>query len=260
MRCGDILEKLEELSPSSYALSWDNVGLLVGRKDKEIHKVCIAVDATSEVIDEAVRMKADLLLTHHPMIFHGQKRVCLDDYIGKRIIKLIQNDMCMIALHTNFDVMGMADAAADELNLKGREVLEVTSSQEGIHEGIGRYGRLPQIMTLRECAEYVKKVFHLPQVMVYGDLLQDVEKMAVLPGAGKDEVENALFVGADVYLTGDVSHHAGIDAVEKGINVIDAGHFGIEQIFMPYMKDYFGREMREVEVELAKQELPYHIV
>ncbi|MBQ0043113.1 MAG: Nif3-like dinuclear metal center hexameric protein [Lachnospiraceae bacterium] len=260
MRCGDIISKLEELSPESYALSWDNVGLLIGRRDKEVNKVCIALDATSEVIEQAVKMNADMILTHHPLIFKGTKKICQDDYVGKRIIKLIQNDICLVAMHTNFDVMGMADAAADELNLKGREVLEITSNEEGVHEGLGRYGRLPHIMTLRECAEYVKEVFKLPQVVVYGDLLQDVERMAVLPGSGRDEVALAKEVGADVYLTGDISHHAGIDAVEMGINVIDAGHFGIEQIFVPYMKDFFIREMRSVVVEMAKQEIPFSII
>lgn len=260
MKCSDILERLDELSPAAYAMDWDNVGLLVGRLSKEVHKVCIAVDATSEVIDQAISMQADLLLTHHPMLFRGQKSVRQDDYVGKRIIQLVKHDIAYIAMHTNFDVMGMADAAADELKLKERQVFEVTKCDDDVQEGLGRIGKLPRIMTLQECAAYVKEVFHLPQVMVYGELSQDVERMAVLPGAGKEEVSLAASRGADVYLTGDVTHHVGIDAVEQGICVIDAGHYGIERIFVPYLRDYFLREMPELEAIAVEERFPYTLI
>ncbi len=257
MRCSEIMAKLEELSPVSYAEKWDNVGLLAGRRDKDVHSVMIALDATSAVVEQAVRMKADMLLTHHPLLFSPQKKICQEDFIGKRLIRLIRNDINYYAMHTNFDVMGMADAAADELALKNREVLFVTYEDEMSKEGLGRSGKLPQIMSLKECAEYVKRVFHLERVAVYGDLDRHVEKMAVLPGSGKDEVSFALASGADVYLTGDLSHHAGIDAMEQGLCVIDAGHFGLEQIFMPYMKEFFGREFPELEVVVASEEAPF---
>lgn len=260
MRCSEIMAKLEELSPVSYAEKWDNVGLLAGRRDKDVHSVMIALDATSAVVEQAVRMKADMLLTHHPLLFSPQKKICQEDFIGKRLIRLIRNDINYYAMHTNFDVMGMADAAADELALKNREVLFVTYEDEMSKEGLGRSGKLPQIMSLKECAEYVKRVFHLERVAVYGDLDRHVEKMAVLPGSGKDEISFALASGADVYLTGDLSHHVGIDAMEQGLCVIDAGHFGLEQIFMPYMKEFFNREFPGLEVVVASEEAPFSTV
>lgn len=260
MRCSDIMEKLEELSPASYAESWDNVGLLAGRRDKEVHSVLIALDATTAVVEQAIRMKADLLLTHHPLLFSPQKKICQEDFIGRRLLSLIRNDINYYAMHTNFDVMGMADAAADELGLKNRGVLYVTYEDEISREGLGRSGKLPRIMSLRDCAEYVKKVFGLDQVAVYGDLSGDVEKMAVLPGSGKDETAFALSAGADVYLTGDLSHHAGIDAMEQGLCVIDAGHFGLEKIFMPYMKEFFEREFPQLEVIIAEEKAPFTVI
>lgn len=260
MRCSELIASLEELAPPRYAEEWDNVGLLAGRRDKEIKKVMVAVDATSDVIGQAVRARADLLLTHHPLLFHAQKRICGDDFIGKRLLRLIQSDICYYAMHTNFDVMGMADAAADELGLKNPGVLKVTCEDEASREGIGRYGRLPGVMTLAECAEYVKTAFGLPQVSVYGDLSSTVEVMAVLPGSGGDEISDALRVGAEVYLTGDISHHDGIDAVEQGLSVIDAGHFGLEKLFVTYMRDYFFRELPEVELLTAEQEAPFRII
>ncbi|MCM1536889.1 MAG: Nif3-like dinuclear metal center hexameric protein [bacterium] len=260
MRCSELIERLEELAPPHYAEEWDNVGLLTGRRDKEIGKVMVAVDATSDVIEQARRAGADLLLTHHPLLFRAQKRICSDDFIGKRLLRLIQSDICYYAMHTNFDVMGMADAAADELGLKSPGVLKVTCEDEVSHEGIGRYGKLPGVMTLAECAEYVKTTFALPQAAVYGDLDRIVEVMAVLPGSGGDEIPDALRVGADVYLTGDISHHDGIDAMEQGLSVIDAGHFGLEKLFVTYMRDYFFRELPEITLLTAEQEAPFQIV
>lgn len=260
MKCSELIEKLEELAPPHYAEEWDNVGLLAGRRDKEIQRVMAAVDATADVVEQARRARADLLLTHHPLLFHAQKQICSDDFIGKRLISLIQNDICYYAMHTNFDVMGMADAAADELGLKNPEVLKVTCEEESSKEGIGRYGKLPYAMSLAECAEYVKTAFSLPQAAVYGDLDRMVEKMAVLPGSGGDEISDALRAGADVYLTGDISHHDGIDAMEQGLSVIDAGHFGLEKLFVTYMRDYFFREFPEITFLEAEQQVPFRIV
>ena len=117
MKCSEIMEHLEQLSPPSFAEEWDNVGLLVGRRNKGVQRIYIALDATDEVVEDAVRCGADMLLTHHPLIFRAMKRISDEDFIGKRIIKLIQSDISYYAMHTNFDVMRMADAAADELKL-----------------------------------------------------------------------------------------------------------------------------------------------
>lgn len=116
MNCNEIIGKLESLSPTAFAEDWDNIGLLVGRRDKEVETIYIALDATDEVIEEAVRVGADMLLTHHPLVFKKLDRVTTDDFIGRRVCRLIKNDVSYYAMHTNFDVMGMADAAADELS------------------------------------------------------------------------------------------------------------------------------------------------
>ena len=227
MKCYEIIEKLETLSPASYAESWDNIGLLAGRRDKEIKTIYIALDATDDVIEEAVRIKADFLLTHHPLIFHKLSRVNSDDFIGRRVFQLIQNDICYYAMHTNFDVMGMADAAADELKLHNSQVLNVTYEDDISKEGCGRFGRLPRKMSLAECAELVKSVYQVPNVRVFGELTDMVETAAVMPGSGGSYIQDALRFGADVMITGDIDHHEGIDAVAQDLNIIDAGHYGI---------------------------------
>ncbi len=260
MRCDKIIESLERLSPSSFAESWDNVGLLAGRTDKEVSRLCIALDATDEVIDEAVRVGADMLLTHHPLIFSPMKKVTAEDFIGRRLIKLLQNDISYYAMHTNFDVMGMADAAADELGLKDRQVLDIAYEDEIAKEGLGRYGRLIQIMTLEECASFVKETFELEHVKIYGEPDTPIEWAAVSPGSGKTMIKPAVSAGAEVLITGDIEHHEGLDAMAQGLAIIDAGHFGLEKIFIPYMKEYIRRELPQLTVFAAKEKNPFWIL
>lgn len=260
MECKKVIELLEKQSPKSYACDWDNVGLLVGREDKEIQKIYIALDATDEAIEEAIANGADMLLTHHPMIFKGMKRVTQEDFIGRRIIRLIQNDMVYYAMHTNFDVMGMADLAADYLGISDTRVLEITSVSETGEEGIGRYGSLKKEMTVRECCEDIKQAFSLENVKVFGDLERKVKTAAISPGSGKSVISNALQAGVDVLITGDIDHHEGIDAVAQNMTVIDAGHYGVEHIFIPYMEQYLKREAKELEIAVQPLTFPFQII
>ena len=260
MECKKVIEILEKQSPKSYACDWDNVGLLVGREDKEIQKIYIALDATDEAIEEAIANGADMLLTHHPMIFKEVKRVTQEDFIGRRIIRLIQNDMVYYAMHTNFDVMGMADLAADYLELSDTEILEVTGVSEAKKVGIGRSGSLKKEMTVRECCEEVKQAFSLENVKVFGDLERKVKTAAISPGSGKSVISNALQAGVDVLITGDIDHHEGIDAVAQNMTVIDAGHYGVEHIFIPYMEQYLKREAKELEIAVQPLTFPFQII
>lgn len=257
MKCSEIIEHLEQLSPLSFAEDWDNVGLLAGRRDKEVQRIYIALDATDEVVDDAVRCGADLLLTHHPLIFHAVRKVTDDDFIGRRIVRLLQADISYYAMHTNFDIMGMADAAADDMKLENREVLNVTYEDEISREGIGRIGTLPGKMTLLECAEYVKGVFRIPGVRVYGDEDAEVARVAVCPGSGKSVIADAVKLSADVLITGDIDHHEALDAMAQGLSIIDAGHYGIEKIFIPYMQDYIRRELPSLQIFAAREKQPY---
>lgn len=260
MKVHEIISSLSELAPFEYAQGWDNVGLLAGSKEKEVSSVFVAVDATDEVIEKALECGADMLLTHHPMIFSAMKRVVDDDFIGRRIIKLIKSDMAYVAMHTNFDIMGMADAAADELKLRKCEVLHVTFEDEIAQAGLGRIGVLPREMSLREFADVVKITFHVPTVRIYGDPDTPIMKVAILPGSGRSEIDDAIRGGADVFITGDVDHHSGIDALAKGLCVIDAGHYGIEKLFISYMEEFIGRNLKGIRVYKEDIKEPFMVV
>jgi len=260
MKCDKIIEQLEVHFPASYAEEWDNIGLLVGRRDKEVKTIYIALDATDDMVEEAIRVEADMLLTHHPLIFRKMSRITTEDFIGRRVYELIRSDISYFAMHTNFDVMGMADAAADELFLQERQVLNVTYEDDISKEGCGRVGRLKACMSVANLAEFVKQKFQIPNVRVYGDLGDIVECVAVMPGSGGDYIKDAINAGADVIITGDMNHHGGIDAIAQGITVIDAGHYGIEKLFVSYMEEFIKRELPELTVYKAQIKEPFVVM
>ena len=264
MLCKDVMYEIEKEYPLNYALSWDNVGLLVGREEKEIKKIFTALDATEETIAQALEFGADLLITHHPMIFSPVKKVTSADFIGRRLITMIQADLCYYAMHTNYDVLGMADLSGDKMNMKNAEILEVTAEgdigKEDEPEGIGRVSDLETPMTLRECCEDVKSAFHLGAVKVFGNLEEKVKRIAICPGSGKSVIQAALDKNADVLITGDIGHHEGIDAVAQGLAIIDGGHYGIEHIFIEDMRQYLEKHLSEVEIVAAPISHPFLIV
>lgn len=256
MKVKELTDFLESRYPSKMAESWDNVGLLTGDDEKNVTHVFLALDLTEKILEEAKEAGADMIITHHPMIFSGLKKINNHDFIGRRVLFLIRHDIQYFAMHTNYDVLGMADLSADYLKLQDREVLSVTEEPEGF----GRVGRLPKGMTLRECGLFVKEALSLQDVKIYGDPDRIVERAAVCTGSGKSMIPDVLKKGADVYITGDIDHHTGIDAVAWGLAVIDAGHYGTEYIFMEAMKKTLAENFPEIKVSCARVESPYKIL
>ena len=257
MKVKELTDWLDSVYPSVMAEHWDNVGLLVGDDDAEVTHVFLALDLTETTLEEAVRAGADMIITHHPMIFEGQKKINNHSFTGRRILKLIRNGIQYYAMHTNYDVLGMAELSADYLKLTDREVLSVTEETKDGCEGFGRVGMLPEQMTLRECGDFVKKALALHDVRVYGDPDRLVQKAAVCTGSGKSMIPDALAKGAQVYVTGDIDHHTGIDAVAAGLPVIDAGHYGTEYIFMEAMKKKLSQKFPKLQISCAEIKSPY---
>lgn len=262
MKCKEIMDVLECLAPKIYAESWDNVGLLIGDKEKEVKKIMIAVDASDSVVEEAVAKGADMLISHHPMIFSGLKSIRKDDFIGRRVIKLIKQDIAYYAFHTNFDIAGgMAETAANKLGLINIKVLEKTTEIQGEEAGIGKIGCLKDKMSVKDLSAYVKESFDLDSISVYGDLNLKVSKVAISPGSGKREIDFAVEKGADVLITGDIGHHEGMDANAKGLVILDAGHYGIEKIFSEFIRDYLKDNLsEEIEIVVAREKSPFLIL
>ena len=175
---------------------------------------------------------------------------------GRRLLSLIRSDISYYAMHTNYDSRGMADLAARLMELQECTVLE--EIKDG--EGIGRVGVLPERMTLEECAQRVKQAYGIPNVKIFGDPDCEVYSAAICPGAGKSTMPEALRFGCDVYITGDIDHHTGIDAVDQGMCVIDAGHYGIEHIFMEDVKAYLEKTLSGVRIACVPVCHPFTVI
>lgn len=244
----EIRERIEQQFPPSYAMSWDNPGLLVGSGSREVTKVVLALDATDEVIDEAIRAGAELILTHHPMIFKSVAKVNDESAVGRRILKLVRHDISYYAMHTNFDIApgGMAKLVAERMGVRVLRPMEVTGQAEEAPIGIGFVGLLSEgPLRAETLARRIKERFSIPSV-VYYDGGREIQKVAVCPGSGRGLYGLAREAGADAYITGDMGHHDGIDAVEDGVTLIDAGHFGLEHIYVEAMHGFLKRKFPEL--------------
>lgn len=253
MKCAELIRLLEEEFPVKYAVAGDKTGFLVGDREKEIHHVFVAVDATEETIEEAIRCGADFLLTHHPMIYAPMSSVTSDTVNGRRVMKLIRHDLCYMATHTNYDSCRMAELAVKRLGMTECQTLEEVA--DGL--GIGKAGRLPKEMTLRECALLVKKQFQIPSVKYFGNGDQKVLLAGICPGSGRSVIGACHRLGVQVLITGDVDHHTGIDEADDFLPIIDAGHYGIEHIYIEDMRQFLETRCPGLKVSAAKIRHPF---
>lgn len=253
----DIIEKLERDFPCRMAMDWDNPGLQVGRRDGRVHKAAVALDATDEVVEQCVSQDVDFLLTHHPLLLSGIRQINDGSMAGRRILTMAEQGIAHYAMHTNFDTARMGELAADRLSLQERRILEVTGSDESGEYGIGFAGNLPGSMTARECCSFAKKAFGLDTIRLFGDPERTVRYIAVSPGSGKSMIKPALNLGAELLITGDIGHHDGIDAADQGLLVADAGHYGIEHIFIAHMYEWMRREFPQIETAALQPEAPF---
>lgn len=227
----DIIKIMEEIAPPAMAEDWDNVGLMLGRRCKAVKKLLLALDITDEVVQQAIAQKADMIITHHPLIFRGLKRVTDNEWQQELLLTLAEKGIAVYSAHTNLDCVssGVNDVLAKKLHLDNVDVLDSDN-------GLGRIGIVP-VCSLQEFAAMVKKVLRADYVAV-GDAGKQVHKVAVCGGAGSDLISLALLCGADTLVTGDIKYHEAQQAVFSGLNVIDAGHQPTE---LPVMDDLADR-------------------
>lgn len=255
MKLYELMEKLEKLAPPELALSWDNPGLICGRRDKEVQRVLLALDADNEAVEKAVREGCDLLLTHHPMIFKAVQKVNDSTALGRKLLRLIQADICCYGMHTNFDAAPgcMADLVCDRMGMTKEGPMEPSVDGNGIPQsyGIGFVGRLSTPATAAALATRLKEQFSLNGAVFY-DAGKPILRVAVCPGSGRGMLGLAEKLQADAFITGDMGHHDGIDALDDGISLIDAGHFGLEHLFTAFMAEFLRREAPDLTVLLEE--------
>ena len=240
----DILAFLDTLAPRSLKMDWDNCGLLCGRPGREVRRILVALDPFDTVIDEAIRVKADLLVTHHPLIFrNGLMAVNEDTEAGRCVLKLVEHGIAAINAHTNLDIApgGINDVLAQTLGLNGIETIG--------EEGLLRRGTVPA-QPLPQFLAHVKQALGCDGLR-YVDGGRPVATVAVGGGACADEMEEALAAGCDTFVTSDVKYNQFRTAFQLGLNLIDAGHFHTENPAMPVLRDRLQAAFPEIEVLFA---------
>ena len=228
MTVRDLYAALEARIPSSLSCEWDNDGLAVcPDPDAPVRGVLIALDPTEDAVEHAIATGCNVLITHHPLLFRGIKAVDGHDTSSRKVIRLISSGVAAMAFHTRLDAAegGVNDALAASLGLTN--CVPFGMDDNPAKAPLGRVGSLPEAMPLEAFINNVKTALDVPAVQ-YADSGRAVRRVAVLGGAGEDDIAAAIAAGADTYVTGEARHHYLCDAPYMGINLVVAGHHHTE--------------------------------
>lgn len=242
---GDILKYIETLAPRELKMDWDNVGLNCGSRSTPVTKILMALDPFEHVCQEAAQWGADLLVTHHPLIFRPIPMVTDDAAITRGLMELVRHNISHICAHTNLDCApgGVNDALAAVLGLKNVESL-------GAYGGMMRCGEVPQ-QDLSSFLGFVKEKLQCDGLR-YCDGGKPVHKVAVGGGACSDGLYDAVLAGCDTFVTSDVKYNNFWDAKEQGLSMIDAGHFATENPVVSVLAEKIASAFPEIEVKISE--------
>lgn len=246
---GQVLDFLNTIAPLSTAESYDNVGLLAGSADAAVTGIATCLDITPEIVDEAVSKNANLIVSHHPVIFHPLKRIMADS----PVYMLIRSDISAIAIHTNFDMSegGVNDALLELLGWESSGVLEQTNPN-GL--GIGGVADLPLGFTAKALAEHCKQSLDLESVKYCEGSANAITRVGVCSGSGGDLLRQAKELGCQALITGDVKHSVWIEAHNLGMALIDAGHYGTEKCASHRIAALLSRAFPDIPIFAAESE------
>jgi dinuclear metal center YbgI/SA1388 family protein len=220
----DIVKVIEEFAPLGIQESWDNSGLCIGSPDAPVSSVLLGLDCTPELVEEAVSCGADMIVTHHPLIFSGLKKISPDDQGGEAVIKAIRAGISIYAAHTNADkvLAGVSGAMASRLGLENVTILD----EDGEGTGLGVVGDLPEPLTAAEAAALVKERFGLKAMRSSRPVEGRISRVAMCGGSGGSLIPAARRSGAQLYISGDISYHNFF--TPEGFMIMDIGHYESE--------------------------------
>ena len=224
MEIRELIDKLCEKYPLDLQEDWDNSGLQIGNLDKELKNILISLDLEEEGVDMAIENDCNLIITHHPYLFNGTKSIDFTDTFYNRLKKVIKNDISVFSMHTNLDIAtdGLNDNLCQILDIQKAQVLELDKDL-----GLGRYGEIEKTKA-KDFAMRVKEILKANELVCYGDMKKEISKVAVCGGAGSSLFDDAIIQECDLMITGDVSYHMGMDFANRGLVIIDPGHFASE--------------------------------
>ena len=250
----EVLKFLFELAPESMKEEWDHVGLQWGHLEAPVHRVLVALDPFQDVLEEAVEQGAELIVAHHPLLFHPVYHVTDEDAVGRVLLRAAETGCAIISMHTNLDAApgGVNDCLAQALGLEQVQVLSPAGTDgQGRTYGIGRVGTVPQT-DLRTFAGKVKTALGCGGVRI-ADAGRPVRKVAVGGGACGEFTRNAWALGCDTFVTADLKYNGFYDGVDLGMNLIDAGHFPTENLVCAYLQKQLQLRFEALTVEISKR-------
>ena len=223
MKVKEVIKVIEDFAPLSIQEGWDNSGLCIGSPDAEVTSVLLGLDCTPELVDEAIACGADMIVTHHPLIFSGLKKISPDDQVGAAVIKAIKAGISIYAAHTNADkvIAGVSGAMAARLGLENVSILD----EDGDGTGLGVVGDLPRPLSAEEAVALVKEKFSL-KAMRTSRPVGPVSRVAMCGGSGGSLIKAAMASGAQLYISGDISYHNFF--TREGFMIMDIGHYESE--------------------------------
>jgi len=246
---------LDRFAPPALAADWDNVGLLVGRRDQVVQRVMTCLTITPAVAAEAFRARVNLIVSHHPLPFRRLKRLTSDDPTGRILLDLIRADISVHSPHTAFDsaTLGINQQLAGGLGLTEIQPLEPAMNVQG-NLGAGRFGQLTPPLKLVDVAERLKDFLHILTLHVVGDLQSPISKVAVACGSAGEFLDVAIRLGCQVLITGETRLHTCYDAEARGIALILAGHYASERFGVEHLAQVIAAEFSTLTVWASRDE------
>ena len=233
----DVQETIQQIAPVETAESFDNVGILMGDSSQVVDVILCALDITMEVVEEAKKIGAQLIVSHHPLIFHPVKRILVGEPQADIIYALIRANISVIAAHTNADLSPLSGSMA---------IVKALGLQNIVQDGYVLAGDLQTPSSGRTLASQLHKVLKNP-CRVFGDDEATVNRVAMACGAYGEGYQTAIKMGAQAYLTGEIRHHEAVDAVMRGVIMYEGGHYATETIMISGLCAYLQNALSAVE-------------
>ena len=237
-----VYDCINEFAPFETAEAYDNVGLLIGGWDSPVSRILCTLDVTGDTVEEAQKLGAELIISHHPLMFHGRKTLICGDPEADTIRSLLLNNISLIAAHTNWDQSILSGSAASA------EAIGIVNLRQS---GYLFTGELSTPMTAEDVKKLIETRIDAP-VRMYGDGNQMITSMSFGGGAYGEGYRDALAAGSQAYLTGEIRHHEIIDAVARGLVIYDAGHYASEAPMIPRMIQYLRERLSDYTIDIIQ--------
>lgn len=225
----EVIEVLERIAPPELAESWDNTGLLVGHREQQVRRILTCLTLTADVADEAVETGAQMIVSHHPVLFRGAKQITSDSVDGRVLLLLMENRIAIYSPHTAFDSSadGVNEGLAREFGVECPQPLRGTDAESGV--GAGRWGPLPTAVRLGDFLETVRKAGRTSRVEYCGDLERVIRSVAVACGSAAEFLQDAVQKNCDVFVTGEARFHSVLEARSAAMSLVLMGHYASER-------------------------------